>query len=164
MDLYDNDQVDVKNLLHQNFTDNDLGKSKAKIFEERSAGLITAVERFMVKDDFKDYDCILCCVDSSEFRRDLYNFWLSEEDKGSLKYWVDGRCVSRNIVLIDADAGKDMLLKNITTEDLRTGCLRQFEKDGNISHVTPKIIAGMVTQCFLNWLRDETTQSRVTRI
>jgi molybdopterin/thiamine biosynthesis adenylyltransferase len=164
VDLYDDDQVDVKNLLHQNFTESDLGKNKAKIFAERSCGVVTAVDRFMTKKDFADYDVIFCCVDSSDFRRDLYTFWLDAKNKGDLKYFIDGRCSSRNIVLIDAEAGEDMLRKNIITEDVRTGCLRPFEKDNNISHVTPRIIAGMVTQCFMNWLRGETTQSRITRI
>ncbi len=164
VDLFDNDTIDKGNLLHQNFTVDDLGKSKAKVFEERSCGVITAVDRFMTKDDFKNYDVILCCVDSSEFRRELYTFWLDGKKKGSLKYFIDGRCSSRNIVLMHSEADEAMLRNNIVNEDVRTGCLRQFEKDNNISHVTPRIIAGMVTQCFMNWLRDETTAARVTRI
>ena len=161
VDLFDDDKVDTKNLLHQNFTPDDVGKFKSKVFEERSAGLITAHNRFMTKDDFKNYDVIFSCVDSSSFRRDLYNFWLGDEDKGELKFWVDGRCNSRQIVHMNSDVSKDTLKRFISEEDVRASCLLQFEKDNNISHVTPSIIAGISVQCFMNWLRGETTKERI---
>ncbi len=164
VDLYDDDTVDAKNLLHQNFTAEDLGKYKAKVFEERSAGLVTAVPRFMTKEDFTKYDVIFSCVDSSSFRRELYNFWMGEEDKGDLKFWIDGRCSSRTIAHMNAETPHDVLKRFISEEDVRASCLLQYEKDNNISHVTPSIIAGISVQCFLNWLRGQPTKERVIQL
>jgi molybdopterin/thiamine biosynthesis adenylyltransferase len=163
VDVYDNDEVDSKNCLHQNFSLDDLGKSKAKVFEERSLGVVNAVERFMTPSDFANYDVVLCCVDSTEFRRNLYNFWLDEKDKGDLKYWIDGRCSSRTVVLMHAEANPQTLRENIIDADIRTGCLLQYEKDNNISQATPRIIASIVIQTFMNWLRGEATKERIMR-
>jgi molybdopterin/thiamine biosynthesis adenylyltransferase len=70
IDIYDDDVVDFKNLLHQNFSEADLHTMKADSVAERFA--LTPHKRFMTAADFINYDLIFSCVDSMVFRKSLY--------------------------------------------------------------------------------------------
>jgi molybdopterin/thiamine biosynthesis adenylyltransferase len=156
VDLFDNDTVDAKNLLHQDFTQEDLGREKAQIMADRY--MVTPHLRFMTKKDFPNYDVIFSCVDSMTFRKELYNYgW---DNPGKL-FWIDGRCNSRNIGLYNSSVPKKMMEGDITDSTERKGCLRSVDKENNISHVTPIVIASMMVQCFLNYLRNEEMKDKV---
>lgn len=156
IDVYDDDVVDVGNLLHQDFSFDDLGREKAQIMAEKYA--VDSVLRFMTKEDFSKYDVILSCVDSMTFRKDLYTYgW---ENPGKL-FWIDGRCSSRNIGLYTSDIPKAKIEKDINDNTVRYGCLRQVDKENNTSHITPVIIAAMMMQTFLNHLRGEKLQDKL---
>ena len=151
IDVFDDDIVDASNLLHQNFTDEDVGKYKAEIVAERCGGLITAHKRFMTKKDFENYDTIFSCVDSMTFRKDLYNYGFAHPEL----FWVDMRCSSRSIGLFHSKVPKKQLEAALSDSTERTGCLREVDKKNKTSHVTPQIIAGIGCQTFLNFLRGE---------
>jgi molybdopterin/thiamine biosynthesis adenylyltransferase len=152
VDVYDDDTVDTSNLLHQNYTSQDLGLMKADVLAARY--LVNAVTRRMTPEDFPKYDIIFSCVDNMDFRRQLYQAgW----DKKYLGFWVDGRCSSRQIGIFNSDRRKDLLEPLLVggTEQKSAGCLREVDKVAKISHATPVIVAGFMMQQFLNWLRGE---------
>lgn len=153
IDVFDDDVVDAGNLLHQNFTDEHIGKYKADIVAERCAGLINPHKRFMVKKDFPNYDVIFSCVDSMTFRKDLYQYGFDHDM--SKAFWIDGRCSSRQIGLYHSKLSTKTLENALSDSKERTGCLREVDKKNLTSHVTPQIIAGMMMQTFLNYLRGE---------
>jgi molybdopterin/thiamine biosynthesis adenylyltransferase len=159
VDIYDDDVVDLKNLLHQNFKMDDIGKYKVKILEERYE--VKPITRFMEEKDFKKYDVIFSCVDSMEFRRNLYNYTMEKNVK---LFWVDGRCTSRQGALFNSNLAPEELKKYITNDDIRGGCLLNYEKEQNISHTLPFIVAGMMVQAFLNFLRGEKTDKKLFMI
>ena len=148
IDVYDDDVVDVKNCLHSNYTLKQLGKQKVTIMEEDYA--INPIARFMTEKDFKKYDVILSCVDSMVFRKTLYN-WSWEHPKKA--FWIDGRVTSTSGVLLNSDIPRDVLERFIDESQERAGCLLAYEKEHDISHVMPQIIAGGMIQLFLNHLR-----------
>lgn len=150
IDVYDDDTVDTKNLLHQNFSTSDLNKPKVKSLEDRY--FITGHERMMTVEDFKKYDLIFSCVDSMVFRTELYK-WSWENPKGA--FWIDGRCESKTGCLFTKDVAKEELEKMLSESKERTGCLRAAEKAANISHLTPVIVAARMGQVFLNYTRGE---------
>lgn len=155
--IFDDDTVDTGNLLHQNFTEDDLGESKADIVQRRTINGIKAVKRFMTKDDFKDYDVVFSCVDSMTFRRELYAYgWAHPE-----LHWIDGRCSSRNIGLYNSKVAKKAQEASLSASDERRGCLLAIDKTNKISHITPVVIASMMAQCFLNHLRGEDTTDQI---
>ena len=156
IDIYDDDVVDASNLLHQNFTDEDVGKYKADIAVERCAGLVNAHKRFMTKKDFPNYDLIFSCVDSMTFRKDLYTYGFTHPEL----FWIDGRCSSRQIGLYHSKLSQKTLESVLSDSKERTGCLREVDKKNLTSHVTPQIIAGMMTQTLLNYLRGELQTSQ----
>ena len=155
VDVYDDDTVDVSNLLHQNYSEDDLGKNKAEIVAARY--FMNAKLRFMTKEDFKDYDTIFSCVDSMKFRKELYTYgW----DHPGL-YWIDGRCSSRNIGVFNSKIDKKRLELHLSDEEVRRGCLLQYDKEHKVSHATPIIVAGLMLQVFLNHLREEDTNEKL---
>ena len=155
--VFDDDTVDATNLLHQNFTEDDIGRPKAEIISERTARLLRPELRFMTKDDFDKYDVVFSCVDSMTFRKDLYHYGFRRPDF----YWVDGRCSSRNIGMFNSKVSEKILLANLTDTTERRGCLREVDKKEKTSHITPVIVAATMAQCFLNHLREEDTTSQI---
>jgi len=151
VDTFDIDIVDASNLLHQDFTDDDIGRYKADIVAEKCLNLVNPNKRFMEVKDFENYDVIFSAVDSMSFRSSLYKYGF---DHPSLM-WIDGRCSSRQVGLYHSKLSRTVLEKAINDSKERTGCLLEYDKKNKTSHVTPQIIAAMMTQTFLNYIRDE---------
>ena len=150
VDIYDDDTVDAGNLLHQDFTSDDLGKSKADVMAERYS--YKAINRFMTADDFKKYDLVFSCVDSMRFRKELYEFYW---ENGKPKFWIDGRCSSIICASLNSTMPQEKLKSYITESDTRGSCLEEFEKQNNICHTTPLVAAALSVQAFLNIYRGE---------
>lgn len=150
IDVYDDDVVDYKNLLHQNFGEADLHTMKADSLANRFA--VTPIKRFMTAEDFKNYDLIFSCVDSMSFRKSLYE-WSWANPKGA--FWIDGRCESRQGAIFNKSIPRKNLEKMLSDSQDRTGCLLKYEKENNISHALPIIVAGMMMQAFLNYWRGD---------
>ena len=149
--IFDDDTVDHTNLLHQNFTEDDIGRPKAEIIAERTVNAITPVPRFMTTEDFAKFDVVFSCVDSMTFRRELYDYGWNHPEL----YWIDGRCSSRNIGLFNSLVQKKTLRASLTDSNERRGCLLAADKAKKTSHITPVTIASMMAQCFLNHIRGE---------
>jgi len=149
VEIFDDDTVDSKNLLHQDFTMDDIGQKKVDILARNYA--ITPIARFMTEKDFKNYDVIFCGVDSMEFRVKLYKHGWENTDL----FWIDGRCTSKQGAVFNSTVPKEELEKYLSANKDRTGCLLDYEKANNISHVLPTIVAGTMLQVFLNWYRGE---------
>lgn len=154
IDVFDSDTIDDTNLLHQNFDYSQLGENKAKIMSEKYH-LTSAVQRFMTRDDFENYDVIFSCVDTMSFRKDLYTYGFDHPEL----FWIDGRCSSRNIGCYTSTIPKVELEKLFNSSDVKRGCLLAIDKENKVSHVTPLIVAGMMVQMFLNHIRGEDNTS-----
>jgi molybdopterin/thiamine biosynthesis adenylyltransferase len=157
VDIWDDDTVDVKNLLHQNFKLDDIGKYKVSVLEDKY--VVNGIKKRMTDKDFKKYDVVFSCVDSMPFRKTLYEYgW----DKGKDKlFWIDGRCTSRQGALFNSDMPRETLLPYIDSSQEEGGCLLAYEKEQNISHTLPTIVAGMMVQAFLNKLRNQRTSKAI---
>lgn len=152
-DIFDDDLVDHSNLLHQNYTEDDLGRPKAEIVAAQALGCLNPQLRFMTPDDFPNYDVVVSCVDSMRFRRDLYQYGHAHREL----FWLDGRCSSRNVGVYSSVMPWKKLVDAVTDEDVRGGCLLEVDKRQQVSHITPVIAASLLLQLFLNHLRGEDT-------
>lgn len=150
IDIYDDDTVDYKNLLHQNFKEPDIGNLKVQSVADRFA--LNPVARFMEEKDFSKYDLILCGVDSMTFRKALYEWSWANPSKA---FWIDGRCTSRQGCVFNKTNSRAELEAMLSDSQERTGCLLAFEKEADLAHVLPRIVAGMMMQTFLNYLRGD---------
>lgn len=149
VDIYDDDQVDVKNLLHQNFKLDDIGKHKVSVLEDKY--VVNGIKARMTPEDFSKYDLVFSCVDSMPFRKSLYEYRWENQDKAP--FWIDGRCTSRQCAVLNADLSKETLLPFVDESTEEAGCLLEYEKEQNISHTLPTIVAAVMVQAFLNKTR-----------
>lgn len=153
VDIYDDDTVDASNLLHQNFKFDDIGKHKVSVMEDRY--VVNGIRRYMTEKDLKKYDVVFSCVDSMTFRKMLYNYgW--QAGSGKL-FWIDGRCSSRQGALFTSEHTRESLEQFIDDSTESGSCLLEYEKEQNISHAMPIIVAGLMLQAFLNYLRSMPT-------
>lgn len=145
--LYDNDSIDNGNLLHQNFEMKHIGKNKAQVNADRYVCDFKKQE--MTVEDFKKFDLVFSCVDSMVFRKALYEYgWENPEF-----HWIDGRCNSTTCGVFHSGMPKEKLLSYLDDSEARGSCLLEYEKTNKISHVSPLIVASMMTQNFLNLMR-----------
>ena len=149
--------MDVKNLLHQNFKLDDIGKHKVSVMEDKY--VVNGIKRRMTVEDFQNYDLVFSCVDNMPFRKTLYEY--SWTPPGERLFWIDGRCTSRSAAMFNSDLSQDMLSSYINESQAEGGCLLAYEKEENISHTLPIIIAGMMVQTFLNKMRGEKTSRMI---
>jgi hypothetical protein len=157
VDIYDDDTVDLKNLLHQNFKVDDVGKHKVKVLEEKY--IANGLTRRMTEEDFDKYDVIFSCVDNMSFRKSLYEYgWTKGREK---LFWIDGRCTSRQGALLSSDILRSTLEPLVDSSAQEGSCLLAYEKEQNISHTLPLIVAGMMVQAFLNKMRGQTTSKHI---
>ena len=156
IDIYDDDVVDTKNLLHQNFRDEDLHTMKVESIANRF--LLTPHQRFMTVEDFPNYDLIFCGVDSMVFRKSLYE-WSWDNPQGA--FWIDGRCESRQGCVFNKTNPRSTLERFLSDSQERTGCLLKYEKENNIAHTLPITVASMMVQVFLNYLRGVTPLEKI---
>ena len=157
IDIYDDDTVDIKNLLHQNFKIDDIGKHKVKVLEEKY--IANGITKRMTEEDFDKYDVIFSCVDNMPFRKKLYEYgWSAGKDK---IFWVDGRCTSRQGALLTSDMLRPSLEAVLDDSSQEGGCLLEYEKEQNISHTLPLIVAGMMVQAILNKIRGQVTNRSI---
>lgn len=159
IDMYDDDVVDVKNLLHQNFSAKDVGKPKVSILADKY--VVNGINARMTEDDFSKYDLIFSCVDNMPFRKKLYEYgW----DKSPQTHWIDGRCTSRQGATFNNNIPRQILETYLSDSVEEGGCLLEYEKENNISHTLPLIVAGMMAQTFLNKLRGQPTSKMIFMI
>jgi hypothetical protein len=151
IDVYDDDTVDVSNLLHQNFSESDVGNSKVASLAERY--LITPKQQLMTSEHFSKYDLIFSGVDSMVFRKQLYEWsWANPNSK---TFWIDGRCTSRQGACFNKSVARETLERMLNDSQERTGCLLPGEKKDQTAHALPIVVAGTMLQVFLNYLRGD---------
>lgn len=149
IDIFDDDIVDAGNLLHQNYSEEDIGQYKAKLCADRY--VMNPVMRFMEVKDFDKYEVVFSCVDSMKFRKQLYTYGFDHPEL----FWIDGRCSSRSIGLYNSRCPRKQLEASLNNSEERQGCLLAVDKKNKTSHATPQVIAAMVLQTFLNYIRGE---------
>jgi molybdopterin/thiamine biosynthesis adenylyltransferase len=149
IDVFDDDTIEYSNLIHQNFSETDIGNSKTQSLAERYA--INPINRFMNKEDIANYDIVFSAVDSMTFRKELYEW--SWENPDTKTFWIDGRCESRQGAVFNKTNDKKHLQKVINESQERKGCLLPFEKEARTAHALPIVVAGFMLQTFLNHIR-----------
>lgn len=147
VDIWDDDVIDTKNLLHQNFDISEIGKKKVEVLSDRYA--VTPKVSRMSKEDLTSYDMVFCCVDNMPFRKSLYEYGWTNPGL----FWIDGRCSSRQGAVLNSKLLKETQASWLDDSTEEAGCLFEVEKENNISHTLPIIVAGVMVQTFLNHLR-----------
>ncbi len=144
--LIDFDSVDPKNLLYQNFNEEDLGKNKAEVLAERY-GFKHINEKVTEEKQLEPYNKIIICADNTVIRELCYRHCVNKK-----KFFLDLRCQGRiNAYLVYKQQTLKKLLKTLPKERTESGsCQIEQRLEQNMIDVCNYIIAWKGIQILLN--------------
>lgn len=151
--VIDDDVVEIKNKLYQNFRKEDITKHKARVIGVRY-NFDYKIERINEDKDLDPYNIFLVCVDNSQTRLLVYTHCLEKN-----KFFIDGRAEGKSYAVF--------VKKNQTLEDLKktlgkggpTSCQLKQRLDDGMIDLGNVMIAPKMAQCLLNHLRGESNIS-----
>jgi len=142
--VYDNDKIEKKNLLYQNYNENDIGGNKANTLEDRYKSVKGEPYPVLTVNQIQGYDLVICCADNLTVRRLIY---MSNQGEDDGIEWLDLRAQGRNGALISFkinDKMADTLLEGPDgSYSCQAGDWAGKAKGVNLTHT---IIAGMGAQ------------------
>lgn len=149
--IADPDKVETKNLTYQNFTEEEVGKHKAKVFAFYDSVSSCSAFPILTAKQMQGYDLVVCCVDNLSVRRTLYN---------SDVKWLDLRAQGRNAAFVTYDADPKMYDTLLAGPEGSFSC-QGDSWDGSNSgvHFMQTAIAGIGAQWIQRWFNDEEVKS-----
>lgn len=158
--IIDDDEVVEKNVLYQDFENNDIFEMKAEIIGKRYKWPFE-VKRIKTVEDLKRYNLIIAAVDNSETRKLVYE-WGELKDSN---YWIDLRAESRAVCFYTKHEKNTMKTMLATLKGAEgTSCQLPFELEKKIIQNGNKIIAEIGAQLILNYTRNIPNPASFNRI
>jgi len=154
--LADDDIVETRNLLYQNFDEvhaqSAMMKTQALVESGYEIdGLIE--ERITTVEQMEGFDVVISCVDNVEFRRMMF------KNQDQIPFWIDLRAEGRIFMFLNKDAGltTDQLL-SITKhpknpENANRGCALEADLTNNRLQFGNRLAALAGAQAFFNHYR-----------
>lgn len=157
IDCYDDDSVEQKNLLYQNYTIEDIYETKASIMTKRYG--VNGIERRMINFNIPANPnlLIVCCVDNAETRLNIF--------KNGDKYdWIDLRCQGKSIAVYTKSERNnyDYMVTTLPKESEEGSGSCQYAADINAGIIQNgnRIVAAIGAQAILNKYRGDSMSSR----
>lgn len=160
--IFDEDEVEKKNLLYQAFETGDILKAKSKVLGIRYG--MAYKEKYIVDPkEFDAYDVVVAGVDNKDFRVLLYEYM----DKHPEKYWIDMRAEGRVATFYTAHKKNTLkyLMGTLPAQNAApTSCQLKYELESGIIQLGNRIIAMIGAQLLLNYIRGEANQAEFTHM
>jgi len=150
--IVDDDSVEMKNILYQNFSDEDVLKRKAEVLGSRYS-LDSKNKRILTDDDLKEFDIFVICADNGKVRKLVYDYCY-----GNDKFFIDLRAEGRQIAVITSDLHKIQADRTLPKEikENNGSCQIKFEfEDLGWIQYGNLIVAAMGIQTLVNKIRKE---------
>jgi molybdopterin/thiamine biosynthesis adenylyltransferase len=146
----DDDNVEEKNILYQDFDEKDIFKNKAKVLAKRHDFL--ALEKKIRKaEDLKGFDLIILAVDNTATRKLVYDYCYENK-----KDYIDLRSTGRGVCYFSSvDDKKEVEDKLGEISEVGNSCQNRSELNAGIIQNGNVIIAAIGSQLVLNWTRGE---------
>jgi hypothetical protein len=147
INVSDPDTVEEKNLTYQDFTKEDIGKTKVSCMKKHSQINGANPYPILTETQLKGYDLVVCCVDNLDARRLLYR---------SQVKWLDLRSQGRNAAYISYKADPSMYDTMLAGPDGSFSC-QGDSWDGSSKglHFMHIAIAGMAAEWIQRWFNGE---------
>jgi molybdopterin/thiamine biosynthesis adenylyltransferase len=158
--LFDDDEVEPKNLKYQNFKAEDLYEYKSAALALRFGDPFSfIIERVTDFTHLFNSRVIVGAVDNSQFRKLMYE---NLSDKNSA-YWIDLRSEGTSVAFFTKheENSLEAMLKTIDVDNKEsTSCQLTYELENNVVQMGNKIIATIGAQLLLNFLRGNNNPPR----
>ena len=151
--VFDDDDVEMKNLTYQNYEEEDVGQKKVSGLESKF-GSISKAEPYvvLVKQQLENYDLVVCCADNLSVRRLLYREGYGEDIQNK---WLDLRSQGRNAALISYKTDPTLQDAMLDGPEGSFSCQgTDWEGDAEGIDTMHIAIAGIATQWIQKWFND----------
>jgi len=151
--VFDDDDVEIKNLTYQNYEEEDVGQKKVSGLESKF-GSISKAEPYvvLVKQQLENYDLVVCCADNLSVRRLLYREGYGEDIENK---WLDLRSQGRNAALISYKTDPTLQDAMLDGPDGSFSCQgTDWEGDAEGIDTMHIAIAGIATQWIQKWFNN----------
>jgi len=144
--FYDFDTIETKNLPYQDFKAKEVNEPKIEALSNKYP-LLTFKNQKVTYDLLKELMPRLCvvCVDNNEIRRDVYKLYQDYNIQ-----FIDARSNGASVGIFNCT---DSYEKTLGTNEGSQSCQYPFALDNNTIDVGNIIIAGILTQATLDYIR-----------
>lgn len=143
--FYDDDIVELKNILYQNFRSQDIDSTKVEALEDRYLYLSFKNKRVSQKD-LDDCDLVLLCADNNLIRREAYENYI----KNNIPF-IDARSNGRAVGIYTSDT--ESYLNTLSNSNKSSSCQNPFQIDKGEIEYGNVVIAAILAQKLLNYYR-----------
>lgn len=146
--VYDNDIVEKKNMLYQNFLPSDIDMNKVEALSLRFFNIKFINKRVDISTLSK-YDLVILCADNNKIRKDTWLNWTTNKIN-----FIDSRANGRAIGLYSNNT--DNYVKTLSDDDSPTSCQNPFQISNKEIEFGNVCVASILTQSILNYSRKHT--------
>ena len=143
--FHDDDIVEKKNILYQNFDPADIDSQKTEALSMRFFNL-NFVNKRLTQKDLKPYDLCILCADNNLIRREAYTAWVEWKIP-----FIDSRANGKTIGIFSSDT--DNYKKTIDSSSKGTSCQNPFQIEKQEIEFGNVVIAAALAQCTLEYIR-----------
>lgn len=145
--FFDDDIVEMKNMLYQNFDEDDIEEEKAEALGMKYFKLNFKTKR-LSEEDITKYDLIVLCADNNIIRRAAWNNWTNNGIP-----FIDSRANGRAIGIFSSDT--EHYLNTIDKSSDSTSCQNPFQLEKKEIEYGNVVVAAYLAQCILNYDRKQ---------
>lgn len=142
---YDNDIVEKKNILYQNFETSDIDSYKTEALSMRYFNLSFYNKRVTLKD-LQNYNLVVLCADNHVIRREAYQNYIENNIP-----FIDSRANGKTIGLFSSDTTD--YLKTIDSSTKSSSCQNPFQIEKQEIEFGNVVIAVVLVQALLEYTR-----------
>lgn len=144
--FYDNDIVELKNILYQNFKSSDIDSNKTDALALRYYNVEFQTQRLDQKD-LADSNLIILCADNNLIRRDAWANWI----KNGIPF-IDSRANGKAIGIYSSNTTD--YLNTISNDDKPSSCQNPFQIAKKEIEYGNVVIASILAQNILSYNRN----------
>lgn len=155
--LMDGDTIEAGNLGHQRFMKSEIGQSKSKVLAQRYADssgggidLIGLDENLRKKDQLKDYDLVIVCVDRPHPRRLVHSLNVP---------WIDLRCTGDGWLAMSSETDRKLVQMMTPDHEPKSCQIKGALRSGNLEFGYA-VAAAIGAQWLVQKLRQSTSPTQ----
>lgn len=143
--FFDDDVVEQKNVLYQNFDMVDVNQYKTEALAIRYLALNYKRKR-ITDADLHGFNLVILCADNNKIRREAFKVWTENKIP-----FIDARSNGSACGIYSSDT--ENYLDTIDNSDDSYSCQYKYQLDKKEVELGNVIISGILAQCVLNYAR-----------
>lgn len=143
--FYDDDKVEHKNMLYQNFEPEDIDSPKTEALSVKFFN-VQYHETRVTEKDLECFDLIILCADNNKIRREAWNNW---EKKGIP--FIDSRANGKAVGIFSSDT--ENYIKTLGASDKSSSCQNPFQIAKEEIEYGNVVVAAILAQTVLSYRR-----------